>query len=368
MSSNTATQNPTVAEINVIEPQEMGTDFVFNQQSGKWQLAEKFNDVVTDDTMIKYQLVSVPAEHKVKLYEYTGASFDIATAIPKGEADISVLEHNTDDTAIEGTVITFTDSESGKTISFDTASPIFNILKANSKAIKLTGDGKNGALTATLIIDSNTDNLAKITANGLVVDKNDVLALINAKGEGLKSLQFKHDSTAKNLQVTVNEMQASIATTPIKNTGGKILGYAISTNQATNTQPPPPTSEYQLVWADNGNSEEKVKNITNEIYLDTTTMWDIYDKNGTSVFNSDINSNDFKITFEKISGTSTDKLLIDKNNITQDNFTIIRDKTTNYLNIYCADLEIISAITFRIIIESTNPAIQNKLIYKFIKE
>ncbi len=125
--------------------------------------------------MLKYQLVSVPAEHKIKLYEYTGASFDITTATQKGEADISVLEHNTDDTAIEGTVITFTDSDSGESITFDTESPIFSILKANSNAIQLTGDGKNGALIATLIVDPDTNNLAKITTNGLMVDKNDML-------------------------------------------------------------------------------------------------------------------------------------------------------------------------------------------------
>ncbi len=225
MSNNTA--NTTIPEISVIEPKEMGIDFVFNKQLKKWQLAEKFEHVITDDNMLKYQLVSVPAEQKLKLFEYTGASFDIDNATLKGEADISVLEHNTDDTAIEGTVITFTDSDNGETLTFDTASPIFSILKTNSNAIQLAGDGKHGALTATLIIDPDTNNLAKITANGLMVDKNDMLALINAEGGGVQSLEFKHDMTTNKLTTKVNDLVASVHTVTLKNTSGEILGAII---------------------------------------------------------------------------------------------------------------------------------------------
>lgn len=259
-----------MVDIHVIEKDELGTDFVFDTQSSKWRLSDTAtpkiavskdegqllkdgsdgNPLLTSSELVKYQLVSVPDEHKIKLYSWRGDTFDVSTAILVGESNITQLELGVDDVDIAGTVLTFTDTESGQTLMFDTASPITSLLKADTQAIKLNGDGKVSALTATLTLDSATGNLAKISASGLTVDKNDVLAYINANllftanssgnsivlkvGETtqtvtvINSNQLSHSLTDNTLKSSVNGQVTALNTVTLKNTAGKTLGAIIA--------------------------------------------------------------------------------------------------------------------------------------------
>lgn len=240
-----------MVDVTVVQPSEMGTDFEFDTTAGKWKLSSTVNTGgVQADDIPKYQLVSVPAERKVKLFKWTGTTFDQSTATLVGESDITQLELGVDDVDIAGTVLTFTDKESNQTITFDTSSPITSILKANSQAISLSGDGKTGALTATLIIDPATNNLAKVSATGLMVDKNDVLAYINANltfsatstgnsiaitvGDATQTVTavnsntLTHDLANNQLKTAVNGVAATVATATLKNTAGTTLGAIIA--------------------------------------------------------------------------------------------------------------------------------------------
>ncbi len=53
------------------------------------------------------------------------------------------------------------------------------------------------------------------------------IALINAEGGGVKSLEFKHDMTTNKLTTKVNELTVSVDTITLKNTSGEVLGAII---------------------------------------------------------------------------------------------------------------------------------------------
>lgn len=253
-----------MTDIYVIQPNEMGTDFVFDVPSGKWKISNTGHNVSSDlnnlltngtdgrpflnaDQSKNYYLVQNNTDKKIKLYTYTGESFDILSAGLVSEVDMVTMEAQFDDIDISGTVLTFKD-DLGNTLTFDMNSPIYAILKANTNAIQLAGDGKTSNLTATLIVDPNTDNLLKITVNGAMVDKNDILAVVNqattnsltSSGNTMTSTVNGKTSSASivnsNLAVvdTTNlEFKTSVngvesqkhGLNTLKSTGGSTLGY-----------------------------------------------------------------------------------------------------------------------------------------------
>lgn len=252
-----------MTDIYVIQPNEMGTDFVFDVPSGKWKISQTGHNVSSDlnnlltngtdgrpflnaDQSKKYYLVQNNVEKKIKLYSYEG-EFDILTAELVSEVDMVAMEAQFDDIDISGTVLTFKD-DLGNTLSFDTNSPIYAILKANTNAIQLAGDGKTSNLTATLIVDPNTNNLLKITVNGAMVDKNDILAVVNqattnsltSSGNTLTSTvngktsnasiinsnTVTVDTTNSNFRTSVNGVDSmNHGLNTLKSTGGTTLGY-----------------------------------------------------------------------------------------------------------------------------------------------
>ena len=177
-----------------------------------------------------YQLVQDNVAREIYLYQYSAnESFDLQTAQLISSIDMLSLESQVDDVAISNGVLTFTDTQTSTQLVFDTNSPIYQILHSNTTAINISGDGKNSALSIDLIVDTSTDNLLKITANGAVVDKNDILALLNSSGSGsAPTIVFSHDPTAQNLKISIDGVDQTIATSTLVNTSGDVLGYVIS--------------------------------------------------------------------------------------------------------------------------------------------
>ena len=177
-----------------------------------------------------YQLVQDNIARKIYLYQYSAnESFDVSTAQLINEVDMLPLDAQVDDVAISNGVLTFTDTQTGTQLVFDTNSPIYQILHSNTTAINISGDGKNSALSIDLIVDTSTDNLLKITANGAVVDKNDILALLNSSGIGATpTIVFSHDTASENLKISIDGVDQTIATSKLVNTSGDVLGYVIS--------------------------------------------------------------------------------------------------------------------------------------------
>ena len=235
-----------MTNVAVIQPIEMGTNFSFDTVEKKWKIDNSTNISQEGDNILNldasnklkvsssnikhYQLVQDNVEHKIYLYQYSAnESFDLQTAQLISSIDMLSLESQVDDVAISNGVLTFTDTQTSTQLVFDTNSPIYQILHSNTTAINISGDGKNSALSIDLIVDTSTDNLLKITANGAVVDKNDILALLNSSGSGsAPTIVFSHDPTAQNLKISIDGVDQTIATSTLVNTSGDVLGYVIS--------------------------------------------------------------------------------------------------------------------------------------------
>ena len=231
--------------ISVVQPVEMGVDFFFDTIEKTWKInnsslisSDSDNILVLEDEKLKvsrsniklYRLIQDNAARKILLYQFNAnESFDVSTAQLINEVDMVSLDAQVDDVAISNGVLTFTDTQTSTQLVFDTNSPIYQILHSNTTAINISGDGKNSALSIDLIVDTSTDNLLKINANGAVVDKNDILALLNSSGIGATpTIVFSHDPASENLKISIDDVDQTIATSKLVNTTGDVLGYVIS--------------------------------------------------------------------------------------------------------------------------------------------
>ena len=231
--------------ISVVQPVEMSVNFLFDTIEQKWKInnsslisSDSDSILVLEDEKLKvsrsniklYRLIQDNAARKILLYQFNAnESFDVSTAQLINEVDMVSLDAQVDDVAISNGVLTFTDTQTSTQLVFDTNSPIYQILHSNTTAINISGDGKNSALSIDLIVDTSTDNLLKITANGAVVDKNDILALLNSSGSGsAPTIVFSHDPTAQNLKISIDGVDQTIATSTLVNTSGDVLGHVIS--------------------------------------------------------------------------------------------------------------------------------------------
>ena len=234
-----------MVNISVVQPVEMSANFLFDTVEKTWKInnsslisSDSDNILVLEDKKLKvsrsniklYRLIQDNAARKILLYQFNAnESFDVSTAQLINEVDMVSLDGQVDDVAISDGVLTFTDKQTSKQLVFDTNSPIYQILHSNTTAINISGDGKNSALSIDLIVDKSTDNLLKITANGAVVDKNDILALLNSSGIGATpTIVFSHDPTSQNLKISIDGVDQTIATSKLVNTSGDVLGYVIS--------------------------------------------------------------------------------------------------------------------------------------------
>ena len=231
--------------ISVVQPVEMSVNFLFDTIEKTWKInnsslisSDSDSILVLEGEKLKvsrsniklYRLIQDNAARKILLYQFNAnEGFDVSTAQLIDAVDMVSLDAQVDDVAISNGVLTFTDTQTSTQLVFDTNSPIYQILHSNTTAISISGDGKNSALTIDLIVDTSTDNLLKITANGAVVDKNDILALLNSSGIGATpTIVFSHDPASENLKISIDGVDQTIATSTLVNTTGDVLGYVIS--------------------------------------------------------------------------------------------------------------------------------------------
>ena len=233
-----------MTDVKIIQPQEMGTDFTFDSSLGKWKLSspkastDANNSLTTgsdsglflDKSAIKqYRIIQDNAARKIRLYTHLAdVGFDPSTATLVDEVDLVTLDAVIDDVSIAGGILTFTDAETSTQLVFDTNSPIYQVLTANSYAISVTGDGKVSQLTIDLIVNPDTDNLLKITASGAIVDKNDILALLNSSGVGTVDFSFVKNISSENLELTINGTTQYLPMNRVLNSANEIIGYMLS--------------------------------------------------------------------------------------------------------------------------------------------
>lgn len=233
-----------MTDVNIIQPQEMGADFTFDNSTKKWKLTaptlstdannslSKGSDdgLFLDKNSIKqYRIVQDNVARKIKLYSYVAdVGFDVNSSTLVDEVDLVTLDAVVDDISIAGGVLTFNDAQTSTQLVFDTNSPIYQVITANSNAIAVTGDGKQSPLTIDLIVDPNTDNLLKITTTGAIVDKNDILALLNSNGIGTIDFSFNKNTSTENLELTINGTTKYLPINRVLNSANEVIGYMLS--------------------------------------------------------------------------------------------------------------------------------------------
>lgn len=236
-----------MTDVRVMQPQEMGADFEFDNATQLWKLSKPRVSTTEDNAIIEdpstggaflpnsdvrqFRLIQDNETRQLRLYSFPrGQSFDVSTASLVDTVDMVGIDAKIDDVAISGNVLTFYDKQTEQTIVFDMDSPIYQVLLNNSYTAHLSGDGKTTPLTVDVQIDPDTNNMLRITAGGLLLDRNDVLAMLNS-GDGSDlnvAFTFVHKPDESLLSLTVAGVKQDLPTNRLVNTAGTVIGYIIA--------------------------------------------------------------------------------------------------------------------------------------------
>lgn len=185
--------------VSLIQPSELGSNF--RLESGVWHvnfpttatppppISNDPRNIIknTADGMfvdardrLSYALVQDNEDQKIRLYSHPqGTSFDIATATLASEIDMLAMNGQFDDIAIDDGVITFTDAQSGLTLTLNTneLQRVGNLVGSDSVSITESA----GVMTVSAKINPQEDNLLEVTPGGLQVSKDRIDTIFGDK-------------------------------------------------------------------------------------------------------------------------------------------------------------------------------------------
>jgi len=185
--------------ISLIQPQELGPDFYLDQ--GVWKV--KFpttaappppisNDArniiqnvgdgmyVDQRDRLAYAMVQDNQTQKIQLWQFPAdIEFSIDTATMVSEIDMLAMNGQFDDIAIDEGVVTFTDAQTGLTLTLNTneLQRVGSIKSTNTVNVTETA----GVLRLSAKIDPKANNLLEVTAGGLQVSPDKILGIFNAE-------------------------------------------------------------------------------------------------------------------------------------------------------------------------------------------
>lgn len=177
--------------LSIIQPSEMGSDFRFEDdvwkvnfpagmgEGGGVPLSTDENNAIvlgsdegafiSTDLLGAYALTQDNGSKKINLYRFQpGTEFNPETATLVSSVNMIELSGIFDDVAIDGDLITFTDADTGLTLTIDTANlqKVSDIVGSDSVEVNSLG----GLTTLSVRINPNPDNLIEVTEEGLFVD------------------------------------------------------------------------------------------------------------------------------------------------------------------------------------------------------
>ena len=190
-----------ITQYQVVTPGDLGQQFTWDSATNKWKIigtgpSTDANNILTTGTDGSTYLshTNLQGAQKVFTMEYNSTSkkIELSEVVPTAgggstttvvsSVDPISLQGQLDEITItNGSTITFTDQGNPDVSYTADFSSLMGKLTAATNSISLAGDGKTGTeLKATLVVDPTTNNLLKVTVAGTKVDKNDVLAMLNA--------------------------------------------------------------------------------------------------------------------------------------------------------------------------------------------
>lgn len=185
--------------ISLIQPHELGPDFFLDD--GIWKV--NFPTVATPPPPISndarniilnvgdgmyvdqrgrlaYAMVQDNQTQKIQLWQFPADEvFDINTATMVSEIDMLAMNGQFDDIAIDEGVVTFTDVQTGLTLTLNTneLQRVGSIKSTNTVNVTETA----GVLRLSAKIDPKANNLLEVTAGGLQVSPDKILGIFNAE-------------------------------------------------------------------------------------------------------------------------------------------------------------------------------------------
>ena len=235
--------------ISIIQPDEFGSDFKY--EGGLWHVRfppgkpnidpasrDAGNAVkagsdggayLGEDMLCAYAITQDNVTKKIHLYQYpVGTSFSPETATLVSTVNMVDLQAVFDDVAINGTVLTFTDADTGAklTIDTDTLQRIDGITAARD-VLKLTT--LNGVTSPEIQLAGNINdapNLLTESAAGLLVDGDMVgEAVAESLGEAeLNANIYRYDEELNAIHHNVNGNELQIPQIQILNSKGELVG------------------------------------------------------------------------------------------------------------------------------------------------
>ena len=175
--------------LSIIQPSDLGSDFFFDTNTNVWKVnfpagqtgsplsADANNALVlgtdqgmflSSDLLKAYAMVQDNVGKKINLYSFpAGSVFDVGTATLVSSVNMLELNGVFDDVAIDGNVITFTDADSGLTLTLDVATlqKVSDITGSESINVMSV----NGVTTLGVKISTTPENLIQVNADGLFV-------------------------------------------------------------------------------------------------------------------------------------------------------------------------------------------------------
>lgn len=181
-----------ITQFQVVTPGNLGSQFTFNSTTGKWVVAgtgvsSDAGNILTAGTdhaplltqavirsnQTTYTLAMSADNKKIQLMNQAGAVISVI--------DPTVFEAQLDGVAISNGVFTFNDASGNAVGTLNTGLFLQTVSIANSNAVSISGTGVAGSpVTASLVVDTITGNLLKVSTNGALVSSSDILALLNA--------------------------------------------------------------------------------------------------------------------------------------------------------------------------------------------
>lgn len=241
--------------IAVIQPSEMGADFKF--ENGYWNVVfpegvqpppsvstDANNALVKGEDngafldkglLLAYAMVQDNTTKKINLYSFpAGTVFAEETATLVSSVDMIELNGVFDDIAIADGVLTFTDADTGLTLTLDTKTlqRISDITAGDGVAV----DELNGVVTLSVKIADTGDNLASVGPEGLQVSGANVVRHLNEN----RFNQQRHevdivDESGPLIKHTVGNEELTIPAIMLVNSAGENIGVVFDPAQATLT-------------------------------------------------------------------------------------------------------------------------------------
>lgn len=232
--------------ISIIQPDEFGSDFRY--EGGLWHVRfppnidpaskDAGNAVkagsdggayLGEDMLCAYAIAQDNVTKKIHLYQYpVGGYFDPDTATLVSTVNMVDLQAVFDDVAIDGTVLTFTDADTGAklTIDTDTLQRIDGIT-ATWNVLKLTT--LNGVTSPEIQLAGaidNAPNLLTESSAGLLVDGGMVGETVaGTLGDAeLNANIYRYDAELNTIRHNVNGNELQIPQIQILNSKGELIG------------------------------------------------------------------------------------------------------------------------------------------------